>query len=67
MPLDDIQPEPLPPYEDHTEDIQENGVDISPRESPVPQDSPQSRPDSPSQTSSVNPPENQRITRGCKY
>ncbi|CAB3998799.1 mesoderm induction early response 1-like [Paramuricea clavata] len=62
VPLDDIQPEPLPPYDDHTEDMQQNGVDISPTQSPIPQDSPRSA--SPSQSSSVNPPENQRITRG---
>jgi hypothetical protein len=65
VPLDDIQPEPLPPYDDHTEDMQQNGVDISPTQSPIPQDSPRSA--SPSQSSSVNPPENQRITRGCKF
>ncbi len=67
VPLDDIQPEPLPPYDDHTEDMQQNGVDMSPTQSPIPQDSPPSRSASPSQSSSVNPPENQRITRGCKY
>ena len=64
--LDDIQPEPLPPYDDHAEEMQQNGVDISPRQSPISQDSPQSHPASPSQSSSVNPPENQRITRGCE-
>lgn len=62
--LDDIQPEPLPPYDDHTEEINQNGVHISPRQSPISQDS---HPASPLQSSSVNPPENQRITRGCKY
>ena len=67
VPLDDIQPEPLPPYEDPTDDMQQNGVDESPTPSPVPHESPQSRSASPSQSSSVNPPENQRITRGCKY
>lgn len=64
--LDDIQPEPLPPYDDHSEEMQQNGVGISPRRSPISQDSPQSHPVSPSQSSSVNPPENQRITRGCE-
>lgn len=65
VPLDDIQPEPLPPYDDHTQAMQENGLDISRSPSPVPQDSPQAYSVSPSQSSSVNPPENQRITRGC--
>ena len=51
---------------EQTEDLTQNGLDLSPGPSPLPQDSPESQTASPSQSSSIIPPENQRITRGCK-
>lgn len=64
VPLDEIQPEPLTLY-GHAESVTQNGLDLSPNPSPLQQDSPESQTASSSLNASI-PPENQRITRGCK-
>ena len=59
VPLDSIQPEPLPPLS-HYEHVTQNGLDISPNHSPLQEDSLEAQ-------NATIPPENQRITRGCMY